>query len=237
MSWRVNTSACPFHRYTDTYGPHTCPHRRAADRHRPPSASLLLLQQRCLPTYISSWKRSHCPHDLLFEEDLVDTRSRPSTIQLHPRETRHICWTPLEWYSVSLWMLVKIHLHVYGLLQGRINRCLTRFTTPAALGYYVWGSEHFKGQFCPAEGCDERGDTLCSVICQKSSKHRFAWAELTALGWEVRTSEVIWLAAKHSYTHNQSCMPPPLLHIVNVTMSKNYWKNMSIVSSHCTVIS
>lgn len=80
-----------------------------------------------LPTYISSWKRSRWPHDLLFEEDLVDTQSRPSTIQLHPGELRRICWTLLEWYSVSLWALVKIHLHVYGQPGTRINRCFTRF--------------------------------------------------------------------------------------------------------------
>ncbi len=80
-----------------------------------------------LPTYISSWKRSRWPHDLLFEEDLVDTQSRPSTIQLHPRELRRICWTLLEWYSVSLRALVKIHLHVYGQPGTRINRCFTRF--------------------------------------------------------------------------------------------------------------
>lgn len=57
--------------------------------------------------------------------------SRPSTIQLHPRETRCICWTPLEWYSVSLRALVKIHLHVYCQPGTRINRCFYEVQTPA----------------------------------------------------------------------------------------------------------
>lgn len=89
--------------------------------------TVLLQQNAQLPTYVSPRKRSHWPHDLLFEEDPVDTQSRPGTIQLHPREIRHIGWTLLEWYSVSLWKLVKIHLHVYGEPGTRINRCFTRF--------------------------------------------------------------------------------------------------------------
>lgn len=125
MSQSVNVSVCPFHRYMHKYGP-LCPHHCATDRCGLPPLHRASPAAR-LPTYSSSWKRSRWPHDLLFEEDLVDTQSRPSTIQLHPREIRHICWTLLEWYSVSLWALVKIHLHVYGQPGTRINRCFTRF--------------------------------------------------------------------------------------------------------------
>lgn len=116
MSQSVNISACPFHRYIHKYWP-LSPHRCAADhsglpsRHRASPAAQL-------PTYISSWKRSRWPHDLLFEEDLVETQSRPSSIQFHPRETCRICWTLLEWHSVSLRALVKIHLQVSVQLES-----------------------------------------------------------------------------------------------------------------------
>jgi len=83
-----------------------------------------------LPTYVTSWKRSRWPHELLFEENPVGTRSRPSTIQLHPREIQRICWSLLEWYLVSLWMLVKIHLHVYGRPQLESNFCCVGLLHP-----------------------------------------------------------------------------------------------------------
>lgn len=115
------------------------------------------------PTSISSWKRSRWPHDLLFEEDLVDTQSRPSTIQLHPREIRSICWTLLEWYSVSLWALVKIHLHVYGEPGSRINRYLFEVQTPAVFNCYSQERQFWIWLWC--RGNNKSVDTLCSLIC------------------------------------------------------------------------
>lgn len=119
------------------YGPHTCPRHRA---HRLALAflrSTVLLQQRSSPP-TSLHGKGHGGHmTCYFEEDLVDAQSRPSTIQLHPREMRHICWTPLEWYSVSLRAIVKIRLRVYDQLRTRINRCPTSLITPAVLDCYI----------------------------------------------------------------------------------------------------
>lgn len=103
MSQSVNISVCPFHRYMRTYGPHTRPQPLGYRPPWPPLCFRMLVQQRSLHSCISSWKRSRRPHDLLFEEDSVDTQSRPCTIQLQSTEIRHICWT-------LLWVIVCFSL-------------------------------------------------------------------------------------------------------------------------------
>lgn len=97
MSQGVNVTVCPFHRSMHTEGTTRMP--------TPPSCGPALASLR----FAVLLSRSEAPHPhplcgkgqaghMIFysKKYLVDTRSRPSTSQSHPREMSHISWTLLD---------------------------------------------------------------------------------------------------------------------------------------------
>lgn len=126
MSQTVNISPCPFHRYMHTFGPHTCP-RHCANRVAPASLRLaLLLQQRSSPS-MSLHGKGHAGHMTCY---LKRTWWIPRAGQAQSNYTpgRYAAFAEPDLNDILFLFgaLVKIHLHVYGQLGTRINKCLMR---------------------------------------------------------------------------------------------------------------
>ena len=126
MSQSVNISACPFHRYMHTDGPHT--HVPTPPRCRavwPPSRFTVHPQLRLLmeKVTLARWP-------VIWGGPAGSPKQAKHNPNKTPGTRAAFAELLLEWYSVSRWALVNIHLRVYGQPRTTINRCLTRLKRP-----------------------------------------------------------------------------------------------------------
>lgn len=174
------------------------------------------------------------------KRNLVEPRSQRATIQLHPREICHICWTLLEWYSVSLLGACKDPLTCLWSTETSTKQMSDKVRAPAVLRLFnerktvlLWicvssretvpscGGNNKKRRYSAFSHLSKMscGFTVDLLHWQGwaslgLNKHELAWGKLTAKRLKVKLSRVTWLAMMHSI-YSQ-----PVLLVFNIVSMK-----------------